>query len=321
MRYILALISIIIFWIYITAVPPTIYLGDSGEIVAGAYTLGIAHPPGYPLYMLISKAFISFMPADPAMMMNVLSGALGVLFFLCLYNLCVYILGIWFEKSKGREPELAGLIISLVFVFSYIFWFNANNAKGGVYMLTLIVESLALLYCARAVNGGKGRDLMSALYLSGFLPALHHSSALVMLFILAILAFNAKKFRTDAIVNGAALFVMSFFTPYLYLFIRAAAGPVVWWREIRTFGDVLGHILRKTYLSYPDVPLNYYSFTYKLKNYIGQFAFSYKFSSVFLFTGLFAMWKKAGNGSRYALASSCSTFSFCSYLPGIPCTR
>ena len=31
----------------------TVPLGDSGELIAAAAALGVAHPPGYPLYVLL----------------------------------------------------------------------------------------------------------------------------------------------------------------------------------------------------------------------------------------------------------------------------
>jgi hypothetical protein len=36
----------------------TLYAGDSGELSAAAYTLGIAHPPGYPLLMILGRVFL-----------------------------------------------------------------------------------------------------------------------------------------------------------------------------------------------------------------------------------------------------------------------
>jgi len=33
----------------------TIYVGDSGELVTAVATLGIPHPSGYPLYVLLGK--------------------------------------------------------------------------------------------------------------------------------------------------------------------------------------------------------------------------------------------------------------------------
>ena len=45
MKYILALSVLVVAAVFIRTCPPTIYLGDSGEIVAAAKTLGIGHPP------------------------------------------------------------------------------------------------------------------------------------------------------------------------------------------------------------------------------------------------------------------------------------
>src|SRR5207244_3950801 len=41
---------------------PTIWVGDSGELVAAAYVLGIPHPTGYPLYLLALKLFTLLVP-------------------------------------------------------------------------------------------------------------------------------------------------------------------------------------------------------------------------------------------------------------------
>jgi hypothetical protein len=291
MRYIIAVLSVIIFGIFIRVVPPTIYLGDSGEIVAGAYTLGISHPPGYALYMLLAKAFITIFRGDPALMMNIMSSALGVLVFIALYNLIAYILLEFYGGAKGGPARLAALGVSLMFVFSYIFWFNASNAKGGIYMLTLLAEVLAMYYCARFIRENKPKYFMLTLYLAGLLPALHHSASLAMIFIAGAAVVNMRQLRKDVVINSSALLLLPLFLPYLYLFIRVAAKPAVWWSDIHTAAQIFGHIIRKVYLSNPDVPLNYDSFIYKLKSYAGQFAFCYKSCVLFFFAGLYSLYR------------------------------
>lgn len=69
--------AILCFFIYLVTLPPTIYLGDSGEIVTAASTLGIAHPPGYPLQILLGKISILFLNGDPGFRMNILSAFTG----------------------------------------------------------------------------------------------------------------------------------------------------------------------------------------------------------------------------------------------------
>ena len=47
--------------VYLFTLAPTITFGDSGELATAAYTLGVAHPPGYPLWLILAKLF-SFIP-------------------------------------------------------------------------------------------------------------------------------------------------------------------------------------------------------------------------------------------------------------------
>jgi hypothetical protein len=48
-------VAAVVFAIHARGAAPTIYVGDSGELVAAAATLGIPHPSGYPLYVLLGK--------------------------------------------------------------------------------------------------------------------------------------------------------------------------------------------------------------------------------------------------------------------------
>src|SRR5690242_1062053 len=47
-----AAVAVVAFVVYCLTVQHSVPTGDSGELIAAAYTAGIAHPPGYPLYML-----------------------------------------------------------------------------------------------------------------------------------------------------------------------------------------------------------------------------------------------------------------------------
>ena len=52
----------LVLYIYTLApsVPPQ---GDAGELITVAYTLGIAHPPGYPLFTLLAHLF-TYLPIN-----------------------------------------------------------------------------------------------------------------------------------------------------------------------------------------------------------------------------------------------------------------
>ena len=56
------LVLFVSFGVYLSTLTPTVGFHDSGELITVAYTLGIAHPPGYPLYTLFGKLFITLIP-------------------------------------------------------------------------------------------------------------------------------------------------------------------------------------------------------------------------------------------------------------------
>jgi hypothetical protein len=64
---------------------PSVTTGDSGEFAAAAATLGVAHAPGYPLYVLLAKAFGTALPfgswAYRTNLLSVLCGAAALALF------------------------------------------------------------------------------------------------------------------------------------------------------------------------------------------------------------------------------------------------
>src|SRR5436190_16019954 len=50
------------FAVYAAGACPTIYVGDSGELVTAAATLGIPHPTGLPRYVFLGRLWIMAVP-------------------------------------------------------------------------------------------------------------------------------------------------------------------------------------------------------------------------------------------------------------------
>ena len=67
------LLFILSFFVYLNTLGPSILpYRDSGELISVSHTLGIAHPPGYPLYILVGKIFTFFPAGNIAFRMNLI---------------------------------------------------------------------------------------------------------------------------------------------------------------------------------------------------------------------------------------------------------
>ena len=89
----------IILAVYLFTLCPSIYLEDSAEYVTVAATLGIPHPPGYPLYVLLGKLFTFIPLGSLAWRVNLMSAFFGALtcafFFLIMQK--------FFKQISGKK--------------------------------------------------------------------------------------------------------------------------------------------------------------------------------------------------------------------------
>jgi len=79
-----AIFGLAVFAVYCATAAPGLTGGDSGELICAAAKLGVAHPPGYPLWTLLGHLFTCLPVGSAAWRLNLLSamcaaGAAGIL--------------------------------------------------------------------------------------------------------------------------------------------------------------------------------------------------------------------------------------------------
>jgi len=155
-----ALISLIIYWL---AKAPTLSFWDCGEFIAASYIMGVPHPPGYPMYIIVGR-LISMLAISPdiAVRVNMLSvfGATASVF--AAYWLILRIAVGWGKDVPGGLKRIgAGIGAfagSIIMGFSYTFWSSAVEAE--VYTLSMFLMLLVNYLTFRWAHdtGGQGRD-------------------------------------------------------------------------------------------------------------------------------------------------------------------
>jgi len=156
--------------LYATTAAPSVatIFDDSLEFQVVLPTLAIAHPPGYPLYTLVGRLFISLVPwRDPAGRANLFSAvsaatAVGVL----------YAVG---RRLTGRR--IVALAVTAVFALSPTWWSQATIAE--VYALHGLLVAAFIYMMLRGLDGAEAW-LCAAALVAG-LGLAHHRMILLLL--------------------------------------------------------------------------------------------------------------------------------------------
>src|SRR5919109_2322646 len=127
-------VALALFALYAASAPRTVALEDDGLFILASYYLGIAHPPGYPLFTLLGKLATLVPIGSVAYRVHLLSALFGALSCALLW-MCARVL------AEGRLPAYrAAFALGL----SPVFWSQSIIAE--VYTLnTFFCLSLLLL--------------------------------------------------------------------------------------------------------------------------------------------------------------------------------
>lgn len=234
-----------VFLVYLRTLAPSYtwqhWGSDAGDLIASVYTLGIPHPPGTPLYILLAQPFRLLPFADPAFRINFASAFFSLL--------CLLVL---FLTTFRLTSNLTASSLSVLFLaFGKVYW--SQSIITEVYTLNAFLIGLVIYFLVRWVSTiNNQQSTINYLYLAIFsfgLTLCNHTSSLMLFpaILYLILAVKGKKVLRPSFLLSLFFFLFLGLLPYLYLPLRARANPPLNWGDPKTLERFLAHVTGKEY--------------------------------------------------------------------------
>jgi hypothetical protein len=209
--------------------------GDSGELAAVGAAGGVAHPPGYPLFILWCRLW-QWLPASPAHRVALATAISGAFAVMMLERAC---------RAWGASARAAALAAA-IFAFSPLAWRLATEPE--VFMLNAAIALVLVTLAAPEPKGTPAKRAIALAFIAALGLSNHHS--IVLLAPLGLLAWGRAvmraptRWRALTIVASLGGFAVGLL-PYLYL-IPSAQGACAW-GDTSTFRGLVHHFLRSDY--------------------------------------------------------------------------
>ena len=131
------------FLLYVVTLSPTTAFWDTSEYIATAHTLGVLHPPGNPLFLILARAWeilLAPLGLSVAVRINLfsafVSGAAHGLWFLVVHH----ILG---HFNRDHRFRITGALVAVLLSATAFTVWSQSNVNEKVY--TVLLLTIALL--------------------------------------------------------------------------------------------------------------------------------------------------------------------------------
>ncbi len=206
------------FAVYLLTLAPEVTFWDCGELSAAAWSLGIPHPPGYPLFCIIGK-FFTFLPLGSVVYrLNVMSAffAAGT----------VYVLFLTLKRVLRGVPFAQWLSAAAALSFAFYSYFWGVSVVAAVRTLSIFLLALTAWFLLVFEESQELKWLYLSAFSLGFSLVSHESAYFV---IPAFIIYHLSRSRTrkaSVIMVSAGLFILAWST-FLYDPVRGHAGPII----------------------------------------------------------------------------------------------
>lgn len=228
------------FFVYFHNLSRSVYGGDTGDLITAAYTFGVPHPPGYPLFTFLGfllTRFSSLLHQTPAFMVGLISA----------FSSAVAVMMYYIFARELTKRSIVALISSLTVAFTFLFWFYAEIAEVFALNNLFAVSLLFLSYVVWKKRSTKYLYLLS--FVAGLSLTNHHTIILIFPSLLLITwsALWQSLRKSRLVVLWCLFFGMLGFSFYLYPVIASQTNPLIDWGNITSVSSFLDLVLRKKY--------------------------------------------------------------------------
>src|SRR3954471_19881431 len=157
--------ALVLFTIYAATLAPSVTFWDAGEFIAAAHSLGIPHPPGTPLFILMLNTWARILAFLPYAVATNLFSAASTAF--------AGGLSAWFV-ARATGSRAAGFAAAIAAGATSSVWQNANETE--VYAASLGLTLVSVVAADAAGRTGERRWTALAAYCFALALPLHLSS-------------------------------------------------------------------------------------------------------------------------------------------------
>ena len=258
-----AVVFVVALAAYALTLAPTVTLVDAGELIVAAHGLGVAHPPGFPLYVLAGHVASRVPAGSVAQRLNAFSALCAALAAAGMVLVARRVLTeVAAAEPKGAPPEpeaasgpawvavmpvvLAGLLLA----GSRSAWAYATVAEVYALSTLAVVALLGLALWAR--DAGTWRALVWLAIAGGLATGTHHVTiALVAPGVLALVWPTLRRHASPRrLVLLAVTGLLAAVVAYVYLPWAAGRGRFPNWGDPRTLERAWWHVSGRQYQAY-----------------------------------------------------------------------
>ncbi len=205
--------------LYCLTAQPSVAYWDCAEYAATSPRLEVPHPPGAPLFTLMTR-LASMVPdaKDKAMRMNLFSALTSALAVMLLYLIAVRAISRWRDV---RRNTLAAILApagvgALTLVVSDTFWFNAVESglfATSIFFISLIIW-LGVVWFEKSGKSASDRVLLLAAYILGLSSGVHQLCLLSFFPVALLVYFKNNEFQFKSFLKFSLLAILGFFVIY-----------------------------------------------------------------------------------------------------------
>ena len=230
------LLPITVFGVYLCTTAPVVYLGDSGELTVAAFSLGIPHPSGYPLYSLLGKIFCMIPFGNVGFRMNLMSAFFSALTVSLVYTIIFRI----------TSSILSSAVAAVFLAFTPLFWSQTISAE--VYPLHTFFVALMIRLLWWWDENKEYHRLLIFVFVTGLSFGNHMQTVMLAPAVLFLIISGDKRaiFNLRRLITISTLFILPL-AIYLYLPIRTNAGVAIHWGDPDSIGRFLAHVTARAH--------------------------------------------------------------------------
>src|SRR5690348_10662460 len=214
--------------LYLVTLSPSTAMWDTSEYIAAAYTLGLPHPPGNPLFVILGRVF-SILPiaSTVAVRINILAAICSAVSAGMWFLITERVLVGWFSARWQRV--LGGVIGALIGATAFTVW-NQSVVNEKVYTVSLVGIAVIAWLMIRWSDDPDGRKSDRILVLVAYILGLGYANHMGGMLAAPAAAVAVVVRRPRTILRwklllacaGALIFGI---TPFAIQPIRAAYNP------------------------------------------------------------------------------------------------